>query len=67
MIKWYGWVREEGGRNSVAGKCKSGALGEATHGNKEFQELKLDVFAFVETTRVRDLLWKQIFPMCGGE
>lgn len=30
------------------------ALGEATHGNKEFQELKLDVFKhLVETTNVR--------------
>ena len=33
------------------------ALGEATHGNKEFQHLKLSVFKrLVETTNVRGLI-----------
>lgn len=42
------------------------ALGEATHGNKEFQELKLDVFAhLVETTDVRALALEGAFGGCA--
>lgn len=41
------------------------ALGEATHGNKEFQELKLDVFAhLVETTDVRAFAIEGDFGSC---
>ncbi len=41
------------------------ALGEATHGNKEFQELKLDVFAhLVETTGVRAFAIEGDFGSC---
>ncbi len=42
------------------------ALGEATHGNKEFQELKLDVFAhLVETTQVRGFALEGDFSGCA--
>ncbi len=42
------------------------ALGEATHGNKEFQELKLDVFAhLVETTDVRGFALEGDFSGCA--
>lgn len=42
------------------------ALGEATHGNKEFQELKLDVFAhLVETTNVRGFALEGDFGGCA--
>lgn len=42
------------------------ALGEATHGNKEFQELKLDVFAhLVETTDVRGFALEGDFSSCA--
>lgn len=42
------------------------ALGEATHGNKEFQELKLDVFAhLVETTTVRGFALEGDFGSCA--
>ena len=42
------------------------ALGEATHGNKEFQELKLDVFAhLVETTDVRAFALEGAFGGCA--
>ena len=42
------------------------ALGEATHGNKEFQELKLDVFAhLVETTKVRAFALEGDFGGCA--
>ncbi|MBR4084028.1 MAG: erythromycin esterase family protein [Lachnospiraceae bacterium] len=42
------------------------ALGEATHGNKEFQELKLDVFAhLVETTSVRAFALEGDFGGCA--
>ena len=42
------------------------ALGEATHGNKEFQELKLDVFAhLVETTDVRAFALEGDFGGCA--
>lgn len=41
------------------------ALGEATHGNKEFQELKLSVFAhLVETTTVRAFAIEGDFGSC---
>lgn len=41
------------------------ALGEATHGNKEFQEVKLDVFAhLVETTNVRAFAIEGDFGSC---
>lgn len=41
------------------------ALGEATHGNKEFQELKLSVFAhLVETTPVRAFAIEGDFGSC---
>ena len=42
------------------------ALGEATHGNKEFQELKLSVFrTLVETTNVRGLILEGDFGGCA--
>lgn len=42
------------------------ALGEATHGNKEFQELKLDVFRhLVETDKVRGLILEGDFGGCA--
>jgi len=42
------------------------ALGEATHGNKEFQELKLDVFAhLVETGDVRGFALESDFGGCA--
>lgn len=42
------------------------ALGEATHGNKEFQELKLDVFAhLVENTDVRAFALEGDFGGCA--
>ncbi len=42
------------------------ALGEAAHGNKEFQELKLDVFAhLVETTSVRGFALEGDFGGCA--
>ena len=42
------------------------ALGEATHGNKEFQELKLSVFrTLVETTNVRELILEGDFGGCA--
>lgn len=42
------------------------ALGEATHGNKEFQELKLDVFKhLVETTSVRAFALEGDFGGCA--
>lgn len=42
------------------------ALGEATHGNKEFQKLKLDVFAhLVETTDVRGFALEGDFSGCA--
>ena len=42
------------------------ALGEATHGNKEFQELKLDVFAhLVETTSVKGFALEGDFGGCA--
>ncbi len=42
------------------------ALGEATHGNKEFQELKLDVFAqLVESTNVRAFALEGDFSGCA--
>ena len=42
------------------------ALGEATHGNKEFQELKLEVFqTLVEKTNVRALILEGDFGGCA--
>lgn len=42
------------------------ALGEAAHGNKEFQELKLSVFKrLVETTNVRGLILEGDFGGCA--
>ena len=42
------------------------ALGEATHGNKEFQQLKLTVFRrLVETTNVRALNLEGDFGGCA--
>lgn len=42
------------------------ALGEATHGNKEFQKLKLDVFAhLVETSDVRGFALEGDFSGCA--
>ena len=42
------------------------ALGEATHGNKEFQQLKLRVFKrLVETTNVRALILEGDFGGCA--
>ena len=42
------------------------ALGEATHGNKEFQELKLQVFAhLVENTEVRGFALEADFAGCA--
>ena len=42
------------------------ALGEATHGNKEFQELKLEVFKeLVEKTNVRALVLEGDFGGCA--
>lgn len=42
------------------------ALGEATHGNKEFQELRLDVFShLVETTDVRAFVLEGDFGSCA--
>lgn len=42
------------------------ALGEASHGNKEFQKLKLDVFAhLVETTDVRSFALEADFAGCA--
>lgn len=42
------------------------ALGETTHGNKEFQELRLDVFShLVETTDVRAFVLEGDFGSCA--
>ena len=42
------------------------ALGEATHGNKEFQELKLEVFqTLVEKSKVRALILEGDFGGCA--
>ena len=67
-----------GDKNGMAGYAKKveeiqlpenvkvAALGEATHGNKEFQKLKLDVFAhLVETTRVRGFALEADFSGCA--
>ncbi len=50
---------------TLSDEVKIVALGEATHGNKEFQELKLDVFAhLVETTSVRAFAIEGDFGSC---
>ena len=42
------------------------ALGEATHGNKEFQQLKLEVFrTLVENTNIRALILEGDFGGCA--
>ncbi len=51
---------------SLSEEVRIVALGEATHGNKEFQELKLDVFAhLVETTSVRGFALEGDFGGCA--
>lgn len=51
---------------SIPEEVRIVALGEATHGNKEFQELKLDVFAhLMETTSVRGFALEGDFGGCA--
>ncbi len=51
---------------TLSDEVKMVALGEATHGNKEFQELKLSVFAhLVETTTVRAFAIEGDFGSCA--
>ena len=49
---------------SIPQECNIIALGEATHGNKEFQQLKLEVFKkLVEENHVRSFALE---ADCGG-